>query len=403
MGIFFPRLLPYLLITLSLGGCARQQILDTEYPRWGRAGELPGSDRDGKRHMQILQPGGDSRAEACILIVHGMNEYIGRYGDIARYFSDNAIVAGLDLSAHGLSNPVIAEADKNIRAGAGGQDISSAFLEQARLRNLQPMRNDLERGLTYLSQYCGHDDKALPVFILSHSLGSLVAASWLLNTDNSALKERIGGIIFAGPAFSVTRIPGWRGWLQNPFVRFTFHTHEHFLHPHDEALPLLLFNQALALATVPIQDGIIELLSLPGMRERFSPTTPDWVVNYLSNWEEERQRHRSDPLIIRRSVLRYVLAVEKEIIAFRRKMADFDTPYLLFYSELDPITPAWGNRDFVALTRENHRDNEVMVLAGENHHEQLFSMPSLRDRILDKVRSWIELRRTTHWRRRSGS
>lgn len=395
MDNFFLRLLLYLMLTLSIGGCARQQFLDTAYPRWGQAVEFPGTGRDDKRHMQILQPIGDGRAEACILIVHGMNEYIGRYGEIARYFSDKAIVAGLDLTAHGLSNPVIAEADKNVQAGESGQNISHAFLEQSSLGDLQPMRQDLEQALRYLSHYCEVNAPfahPLPLFIVSHSLGSLVAASWLLQTDDSLLKDRIGGIIFSGPAFSVTQIPGWQGWLQNPFVRFTFHTHEHFLHPHDEALPLLLFNQILALLTVPIQDGLIELLSLPGMRELFSPTTPDWVVNYLSNWEQERQRHRSDPLIIRRSVLRYVLAVEKEIIAFRREMTNFNTPYLLIYSELDPITPAWGNRDFVALTGNNHRDNEVMVLAGENHHEQLFSTPPLRERILDKIRSWLSLR-----------
>ncbi len=99
------------------------------------------------------------------------------------------------------------------------------------------------------------------------------------------------------------------------------------------------------------------------MRRLFSPSTPAWVVDYLTDWEEERTRHREDPLIIRRSVLRYVLAVEQEIIAFRRAMAAFETPYLLIYSELDPITPAWGNRDFSALTRYNHPDNRVIELA----------------------------------------
>ncbi|WP_235185893.1 serine aminopeptidase domain-containing protein [Methylomarinum vadi] len=383
---------------MLISGCARSQILDAPYPLWGQAVEIAVSANGEKRHLQILQPQEDGAAQACILIVHGMNEYIGRYGDIARYFANNAVVAGLDLSAHGLSNSVIARADENIRNGEDGQDIANAFLQQAQLRTLQPMRDDLERALTYLSGRCGHHSKAgkaLPLFILSHSLGSLVAATWLLETDNKALRDRIGGIVFTGPAFSVTQIPGWRGWLQNPFVAFTFHTHEHFLHPHDEALPLLLFNQLLAAITVPLQDGVIELLSLPGMRELFSPTTPGWVVNYLSDWEEERRRHRADPLIIRRSVLRYVLAVEKEIITFRRGMANFDTPYLLIYSELDPITPAWGDRDFVALTEENHRDNEVMALAGENHHEQLFSKPPLRNRIMNKIRSWIELRKAT--------
>ena len=31
-----------------------------------------------------------------------------------------------------------------------------------------------------------------------------------------------------------------------------------------------------------------------------------------------------------------------------------------------------------------------MMLAGESHHEQLFSTPELRRRILKKIRTWIE-------------
>lgn len=378
---------------MLINGCAQHQSVNVHYPFWGEEIILTSGD-DRNRHLQIMEPKQGSSAEACVLMVHGMNEYIGRYAEIARYFADRYIVAGIDLTAHGLSNPVFAKAQKDLKTGATTHDVSDAFLEQAQLRNLQPMRDDMEQALLYLIHRCDQhaDYKTLPIFILSHSLGSLVSASWLLQTENSELKGRIGGIIFTGPAFSVTQVPGWRGWLQNPLIRFNYHTHEHFLNPHNEALPLMLFNQLLALVTVPIQDGIIELLSLPGMRQLFSPSTPAWVVNYLSNWEEERKRHKADPYIIRRSILRYVLTVQKEIIQFRKNMAQFNTPYLLIYSENDPITPAWGSTDFATATRQNHPHNKVMMLAGESHHEQLFSTPQLGQQILQKIRSWIILR-----------
>jgi alpha-beta hydrolase superfamily lysophospholipase len=154
----------------------------------------------------------------------------------------------------------------------------------------------------------------------------------------------------------------------------------------------MLFNQLLALVTVPLQDGMIELVSLPGLRNLFSPTNPDWVEEYLSDSEEERIRQRYDNYITRRSVLRYVLGVEQEIIRFRRNMAGFDTPYLLIYSEQDPITPAWGNIDFAAVTRNKHEHNELMPLNGKSHHEQLFSTPALREHILHKIDEWIERR-----------
>jgi len=259
---------------------------------------------------------------------------------------------------------------------------------------LQPLRDDLNLALNHLLNHCDKlsTDKPLPVFILSHSLGSLVSASYLMQPGNEAVKLRIKGIILTGPAFSVTEVPGWRGWFQNPFIRFSFHTHEHFLNPHDEPLPLLLFNQLLALITVPLHDGIFELLSLPGLRNVFSPTSPAWVEEYLSDSEEERIRQRNDNYIIRRSILRYVLGVEKEIIQFRQNMANFATPYLLIYSEYDPITPAGGNTDFAALTRDKHEHNELMVLTGKSHHEQLFSAPALRKQILRKIDDWLKQR-----------
>ena len=387
MKKFILQILPFLIF---INGCAKQQMVTELYPVWGEEIILVNA-HNSNRYLQIKVPEHSRPVEACILIVHGMNEHIGRYEKIADYFSDRYIVAGIDLTAHGLSNSIFARAQNDLKKGTTEQDISDAFLEQTQLRSLQPMRDDLELALSYLIQRCDQQggNKKLPVFILSHSLGSLVSATWFLQTENSQLKNRISGIIFSGPAFSVTRVPGWRGWLQNPFIAFTYHTHEHFLHPHNEALPLLLFNQILSLVTVPLQDGMFELLSLPGLRQLFSPTTPDWVVNYLSDSEEERKRHRADPYIIRRSILRYVLTVEKEIIEFRRNMAKFTLPYLLIYSEHDPITPAWGNTDFVTATLQNNSDNEVMMLAGKNHHEHLFSTPELRRQILQEIRSWM--------------
>jgi alpha-beta hydrolase superfamily lysophospholipase len=88
--------------------------------------------------------------------------------------------------------------------------------------------------------------------------------------------------------------------------------------------------------------------------------------------------------------MHYVLGVEQEIIWFRRNMNRFDTPYLLIYSEQDPITPAWGNIDFADVTLNKHEHNELMQLTGRSHHEQLFSTPALREQILHKIDNWIE-------------
>lgn len=70
-------------------------------------------------------------------------------------------------------------------------------------------------------------------------------------------------------------------------------------------------------------------------------------------------------------------------------MAAFAIPYLLIYSEHDPITPAWGNSDFAAVTRAKHRHNEQMMLTGKSHHEHFFSTPALRKQVLRKIDSWL--------------
>ncbi|MGZ5030215.1 MAG: serine aminopeptidase domain-containing protein [Methylobacter sp.] len=387
-----PNLLSILLLMLC-SGCTHYTVKE-KYPLWGEAHNLNSDETGSIRHMQILMPAKPDDAHGCLLIVHGMNEHIGRYGEIARHFSNRFIVAGMDMTAHGLSNAVLRSASKSIEAGASAYDASDAYLEQAQLGDLQPLRDDLNLALRHLIDHCDKlsVNRPLPVFILSHSLGSLVSTSYLLQPGNELIKSRIKGIIFTGPAFSVTEVPGWRGWFQNPFIRFSFHTHEHFLNPHDEPLPLLMFNQLLALLTVPLHDGIVELLSLPGFRNVFSPTTPTWVEEYLSDSEEQRIRQRNDNYIMHRSVLRYVLGVEKEIIQFRKNMTNFATPYLLIYSEYDPITPAWGNTDFAAVTRDKHKHNELMVLAGKSHHEQLFSTPAVRKQILRKIDDWLKQR-----------
>ncbi|MGR8942033.1 MAG: alpha/beta fold hydrolase [Gammaproteobacteria bacterium] len=376
-------------------GCSHRQTVTQPYPFWGKAVNLPVSGSDFPRSLQLLTPQSPDSIQGCLLIVHGMNEHIGRYGPIARHFADRFIVAGFDMTAHGMSNPMLAEGHESIVNGASGFDVSDAFLEQAQLDDLQPMRDDLKQTLRFLALRCNKssDQTPLPIFILSHSLGSLVASSFLLQTRHDPLVSRFQGIIFSGPAFSVTEVPGWRGWFQNPIVRFTFYTHEHFLNPHDdEPVPVMLFNQLVALLTVPLQDGIIELLSLPGLRQLFTPTTPDWVIDYLSDSEEEKTRQANDKYIIKRSILRFVLAVEKEIIDFRNRMDRFDSPYLLIYSEDDPITPAWGNRDFAAATRYKNPHNQVVLLANVSHHEQLFSSSPLREHTLTVIDDWLEER-----------
>lgn len=386
----FPLLILIMLQSL-LSGCASHQIVKQPYPRWGEeiAIESPGDEPP--VILRVLSPPSPADASACLLIVHGMNEYSGRYGDIARHFAERYLVAGFDLYAHGLSNPVLREADRAVRSGAAEYDVSEAYLAQTGLDSLEPMRQDLDRVLRTLLARC--DARGLsgrPVFMLTHSLGALVSASYLLERKGDAeLRKRIGGILLLGPAFSVPALPGWRGWLANPVIRLSFAAEEQLASPADG---FGAFHRFWAVPTSMFLNGLFEMLSWPGLRGLATPGTPDWVPDYLTNWEEERQRYRADAYIIRRSLLRYVKGVEREIVRFRRRMAEFSVPYLLVYSGDDPITAAWGGRDFAAATAHRHPDNEVLPLEDKYHHEHLYAAPQEAAEVLERIDRWLDRR-----------
>jgi alpha-beta hydrolase superfamily lysophospholipase len=379
-----------MLLLLLLPGCAHQQYATTPYPAWGEENSIPQPDDHPPLLLRIMYPADSVKPEACLLLVHGMNEHIGRYHDVARYFvQQNFIVAGFDYEAHGLSNPVLWQADQALRAGAGTVDVSEAYLAQAALGNLDPARASLDLALQKTIALCDtHGAADYPVFILSHSLGGLITATFLLQNRN-AVTERVLGVVFLGPGFAVSEPPGWLGWLANPIIKLSFHAETHFLNPHDEPFPLMAFNQVLAFLTVPVLEGVFEILSLPGLRRAFSTVTPAWVVDYLTDSAEEKKKIRDDSWIIRRTVPRYAKGIEEEIVLFRRQMHAFDTPYDLIYSAQDPITPAWGNEDFIHATLNNHSDNRYLELTDSRYHQHLFLTEPRRSEVLQHITQWL--------------
>jgi hypothetical protein len=139
---------------LVCGACTQQQIMKRPYPSWGKDIFLDFGAASSSLYMQLLMPGRVVSARGCLLIVHGMNEYTGRYGRVVRHFADRYIVAGVDLSAHTLSNPVLLQAHQAIIRSAKAFDVSDAFVDQVRLGDLGPMREGLHRALNHLIEQC---------------------------------------------------------------------------------------------------------------------------------------------------------------------------------------------------------------------------------------------------------
>ncbi|PXW86051.1 alpha-beta hydrolase superfamily lysophospholipase [Nitrosomonas sp. Nm84] len=384
-------LLSVLLLLTMLFGCVHQKFVSEPYPRWGEESRVDQSGDNGPLIVRTLFPPEPAKARACVLLVHGMNEHIGRYGEVARYFSRQFIVAGFDFYAHGLSNPLLQRADLALTGGADRQDVGDAYLAQSPLRDLEPMRRTLDQALRKTAALCDEQgDSKRPVFIVAHSLGALVTASYLMSIRNEGdAVRRVQGVIFLAPAFAVSEPPGWRGWLANPLIKLSFHAETHFLHPQNEPLPLLIFNQLLSLVTVPVLDGLFEVFSWPGLRNFLTPGAQAWVVDYLTDSEEEKARLRADDWLIRRALLRFVKGIEAEIVHFRRQMGEFTLPYYLIYSEQDPITASWGGKDFAHDTLTHHADNEVLALPNLRYHQHLFLKEPARTELLRNIEQWI--------------
>lgn len=382
------------LLAVVLSGCVHQKFINEPYPRWGKEVRMDQSAADQPLILRTLSPPGSAKAPACVLLVHGMNEHIGRYGDVAHYFARQFLVAGFDHYAHGLSNPVLRQADLALTSGAGKQEVSDAYLAQSTLKDLKPLRRNLDRALRETIAQCDKEgEPGRPLFIVAHSLGALVTASYLMQfQDEANLVRRVRGVIFLAPGFAVSEPPGWRGWVSNPLIKLSFHAETHFLHPHDEPLPLLILNQALAVVTVPVLDGMFEILSWPGLRSLVTPIAPAWVQDYLTDSEAEKARLRADGWIVRRTLLRFVKGIEAEIVHFRRRMAQFTIPYYLVYSEHDPITPAWGSKDFAHATLQHHPDNEFLAFPDSHYHQHLFLKEPARTELLNNIIQWMERR-----------
>lgn len=117
----------------------------------------PSSDGRTTIHGVLWEP--DEVAVGVIQIVHGMTEYIWRYGEIARFFTDYGYaVAGNDLTGHGES----------IIPGA-----------QPMYFGLAGSWNNVVEDLHFLHHKVTKRYPAIPHFILGFSLGSFLTRDYI--------------------------------------------------------------------------------------------------------------------------------------------------------------------------------------------------------------------------------
>lgn len=130
-------------------------------------------------------------ANAVILIVHGVGEHAGRYQAFENWFCEKGFSCyGYDQRGHGRSG--------------GVRTHVKSFLEYA--EDLQLVISEVQSK-----------NPALPVFLFSHSMGTLVAlTNCIVFPDN-----KLAGVILSSCAITPGRyLPSWVFWVVNPLARF---------------------------------------------------------------------------------------------------------------------------------------------------------------------------------------
>lgn len=128
-----------------------------------------GSNEEVQIHGILWTP--DRRPIAAIQIIHGMTEYVGRYKEMARFFTEEGFaVFGHDIESHGLS---------------GMSDEGALYLS-----SWSSAVEDIETCKKTASEYLPAD---IPVIMLGFSLGSFLLRDYCTRyPDKNALRFFVG-------------------------------------------------------------------------------------------------------------------------------------------------------------------------------------------------------------------
>ncbi|MFO7894700.1 MAG: alpha/beta hydrolase [Longimicrobiales bacterium] len=127
---------------------------------------------------------------AALLVIHGLFEHSGRYGELAAALADAGVATyGLDLRGHGVS-----------QGRRGHVQRFEQFLE------------DVDRFHHEVMEQVGG---GIPRFLLAHSMGGLIGIRYL-----EAREPALAGAIFTSPWLGLAQdIPGWQRLLARGLSR----------------------------------------------------------------------------------------------------------------------------------------------------------------------------------------
>ena len=253
----------------------------------------------------------NDQASAVVLISHGLGEHSGRYEHVAAAFNAAGLhVFALDHLGHGQS--------------PGKRAFVSRFSE-------------LTDGVAELRAHIATEYPSMPVYLVGHSLGGLIAASTVLDAA-----QDYAGLVMTGPALGVpTPPPAWQVLLLRVFSAVA---------PGLKALEL----DANAICRDP---AVVE----------------DYVA---------------DPLVHHENIpARMVVSLFDEGARVMASAKDISLPVLLLHGAEDQLTSASASTEFVDMLASS--DKQCTIYDGMYH--ELFNEPE-QEAIFKTCCEWISAR-----------
>jgi alpha-beta hydrolase superfamily lysophospholipase len=251
----------------------------------------------------------DNLPQALILIVHGLGEHSGRYGNYVDYFvSRGYALYSFDTRGHGRSS-----------GPRGYVERFDRFVE------------DLDRRAAE-----GRSDwPSTPLFVLAHSLGSLMGLSYARQHP-----DLLTGLITSGTALrDALALPAWQRSLATVLSRVT---------------PSLKMNNGIALSDLSHDPAVIAAFEA-------DPLTHTWGTPRL--------------------------ATEAEVVRaqIRQSAATWRVPTLMLHGGADPICLAAGARQFAAQTPPGLVEyHEYAGLYHEIHNE------AEKEQVFHDIETWLQ-------------
>ena len=258
-------------------------------------------------YRQTWLPEGDPRA--VIVLAHGLGEHSGRYTDLARHCTDRGFaVYAVDHYGHGKSEGL-----------AGHVERFSVYLD----------------GIRELLSRAREEQPGVPVFMLGHSMGGLIAAAFMRESQAD-----FRGCVLSGPAFLSDAAP--------PAV-------------------VLWVNRLLS--------SLAPTLPMTGLDPAGVSRDPEVVRAYVSDPLVHHGKMSARLIAELMATMRATLAAAPEI----------ELPLLVMHGDADVLTSPSGSQAFHA--RASSGDKTLKLYPGLYH--EIFNEPE-KAAVLTDMTDWLE-------------